>query len=114
LFNSLLLEGGDPHKDTRETMKGFVVSSIALQLSLLVGDFTGLTFGSDNVHYLLKTNALHYSENLEKDDRVYGHCIAGNPESVSAADVQTTKYDEKCRSLVSFFCRFLPKKRVDS
>ena len=57
------------------------------------------TYGE--VNYLLQTNALNYSENFEKDSEVYGHCIAGTPESNLKADAQTTRDDEKCQVLVS-------------
>ena len=53
------------------------------------------------VNYLLKTNALNYQDNFEIDSEVHGHCIAGTPENNLKADAQTTRYDEKCKALVS-------------
>ncbi|KAG7374789.1 hypothetical protein IV203_013884 [Nitzschia inconspicua] len=54
---------------------------------------------ANNINYLLQTNALNYQDNFEVDTEIYGHCIAGTPESNLKADTQTTRYDEKCKEL---------------
>jgi hypothetical protein len=82
------------------TMK-LAIRKILTSLVLVAGCFLDSADCEDQVHYLLKTNALNYQENKEVDTKVQGNCVNGPPEGGSprAPDAQTTLSDENCRTL---------------